>query len=131
MTDMQPPRVLTHIKSVLKAIYHRPLIHLQVHNSDKSLSKRVCLCMCVHVCACVCVYVYICKLLHSIYLFHGVLHELIEVLVVLNGILILEITAKCEHNVVSSEVASLEENVFDECVHTFIHIVVKQIRIIL
>ena len=64
-------------------------------------------------------------------LFHSVLDELIDVLVVLNGIFILKVTAKREHDIVSSEVASLQKNVLDEGIYTFVDIVVKEIRVIL
>ena len=49
----------------------------------------------------------------------------------LNGILILKITAECEHDMVSPQITSLEEDVLDEVIHTVIHVVVKQIRVIL
>ena len=65
------------------------------------------------------------------YLLHGVLHEFIQVLVDFNGILILKITTKCKHDLVGSKVASLEEDVLDEGIHTVLHIVVKQVRVIL
>ena len=69
--------------------------------------------------------------LQCAYLLHCVLHKLVNILVVLNGILIVEVTAKCEHDVISSEVASLQENVFDEGIHTLIDIVIKEVGIIL
>ena len=43
----------------------------------------------------------------------------------------MEVTTKREHDVVSSEVASLQENVFDEGIHTLINIVIKKVGIIL
>ena len=65
------------------------------------------------------------------YLLHSILHEFVDILVILNGILVMKITAKSEHNVLSSIVASLEENVLYECIHTLIHIVIKEVRVIL
>ena len=78
----------------------------------------MCVCVCVSVCLCMltCVYVCVC-----VYLFHGVLDEFINVLVVLNGILILKVTAKREHNIVSSEIASLKKYVFYESIHMHSH----------
>ena len=64
-------------------------------------------------------------------LFHGIHHEFINVPIVLHGVLILKVTAKGEHDVVCSIVAGLKEDVFDESVHSLIHIVAHQVRIIL
>ena len=108
--------------SVYVCVYMCMCICIYVYTYTMTVCMCICICVCMCMCMCACV---------DLYLFHGVLHELIKVLVVLNCVLILEVTAKREHNIVSSEVASLEEYVFDECVDTFIHIVVKQIRIIL
>ena len=65
------------------------------------------------------------------YLLHGVHHELVEVLVPLNGILILEVAAQGEHDIVRPEVARLKENVLNELIHSLIYVVVHQVRIIL
>lgn len=69
--------------------------------------------------------------MYYMYLLHGVLHQFVNVLVVLNGTLILKVTAKSEHDIVCPEVASLEKNVLNEGIHTLVHIVVKQTGIIL
>lgn len=65
------------------------------------------------------------------YLLHGVFHQFVNVLVVLDGILILKVTAKCEHNIVCPEIARLEKNVLNEGIHTLLNVVVKQTGIIL
>ena len=67
----------------------------------------------------------------NLYLLHGVHHEFVEVLVPLNGVLVLEVTAEGEHDVVGPEVAGLEENVTNERVYTLINVVVHQVRIVL
>ena len=43
----------------------------------------------------------------------------------------MEVTSKREHDVISSEVAGLQKNVFDEGIHTLIDIVIKEVGIIL
>ena len=65
------------------------------------------------------------------YLLHGMLHEFINIPVVLLGILVLKITTKSEHDVVSSVITGLKENILDEGIHTLIHIVAHEIRVIL
>ena len=53
-------------------------------------------------------YLLYCTHIHLyMYLLHGILHQFVNVLVVFNGTLILEVTAKCEHDVVCPEVTSL------------------------
>ena len=65
------------------------------------------------------------------YLLHGVLHQFVNVLVVLNSTLILKVTAKGEHDIVGPIVASCQKNVFNEGIHTLVHIVIEQTGIIL
>ena len=62
---------------------------------------------------------------------HSILHELVDILVVLNSIFILKVTAKSEHYMVGSVVAGLLKDVLNKSIHTVIHIVVKQIWVVL
>ena len=64
-------------------------------------------------------------------LLHGIHHKFVYVPVVLHGILIVKVTAESEHDVFRSIVAGLKENISDEGIYTFIHIVAHQIRVIL
>ena len=64
-------------------------------------------------------------------LLHGIHHKFVYVPVVLHGILIVKVTAKSEHDVFRSIVAGLKENISDEGIHTFVHIVAHQVRVIL
>ena len=64
-------------------------------------------------------------------LLHGILHKFVYIPVVFHSILVVKITAESEHNVFRSIIAGLKENIFDEGIHSFIHIVIHQVRVVL